>query len=78
MQTIYVVETYEDGGGEMWPVRAVICRDDADARSRARLLAAGVAGVIAYSQRVDSDSGDCAAPVVLARYGRTPAEPVAA
>lgn len=74
MQTIYVVETYKEEGGEVWPVRAVICRDDPDARGRARLLSESSAGVIAYSQEVDTDLGEYAAPVVLARYGSIPAD----
>ncbi len=74
MQTIYVVETYKESEGEIWPERAVICRSDQDAIGRARAFADSVAGVIAYSQAVDPDLGEYAEPVVLAQHGAVPLE----
>ena len=74
MQTIYVVETYQQSEGELWPERAVICRSDDDARSRALFMADSAVGVIAYSQEVAPDAGDYRSPVVLARYGAVPVE----
>ncbi len=72
MQTIYVVETYKNSDGEIWPERAVICRNDQDAIRRARMFSEDAAGVVAYSQEVNPDACECSAPVVLAQYGAVP------
>jgi len=74
MQTIYVVETYKESGGEVRPERAVICRNDQDAIGRAWAFSASAVGVVAYSQDVDLDLGEYAEPIVLARYGEVPLE----
>jgi hypothetical protein len=72
MQMIYVVETYQEVGGEIFPERAVICRSDADAIGRARLMSEGAVGVVAYSQAVDPEAGDYEPPVILAQHGAVP------
>ncbi|MBO9664958.1 hypothetical protein [Dokdonella sp.] len=74
MQTIYVVETYKEAEGQLWPERAVICRSDQDAIGRARMLSESATGVIAYSQLVDPDAGDYDQPVILAQHGSVPSE----
>jgi hypothetical protein len=72
MQTIYVVETYREIGGELLPEKAVICRSDADAIGRAQLLSERAAGVVAYRQAVDPEAGDYEPPEILAQHGTVP------
>ncbi len=45
---------------------------------KARFLSEKVAGVVAFSQMVDAEAADAEDPVLLAHFGRVPAEARAA
>lgn len=49
-----------------------------EAKAKAKFLSERAIGVVAFSQMVDKDGGDAEDPVLLARYGRVPAEARAA
>lgn len=52
--------------------------DEDEARLKAKFLSEKVVGVVAFSQMVDQDAADAEEPVLLAIYGRVPAEARAA
>ncbi|MBN8968969.1 MAG: hypothetical protein J0G95_10970 [Rhizobiales bacterium] len=52
--------------------------DENEALLKANLLSEKVIGVVAFSQMVDQEAGDADEPVLLAFYGRVPAEARAA
>lgn len=72
MQTYYVVQPYlETSRGNLVALPAIQARD-AEHAKRLVPRQVGIAGAVAFSQRVDQEAGDYEETVVLLRWGRVP------
>ncbi len=58
--------------------RSYVVSDPEEAKRKALWLSEKVTGVVAFSQMVDDKAADAEEPVLLALYGRVPAEARAA
>jgi hypothetical protein len=72
METLYVVQSFREVDGDLQPGKPVLHGMEQFARECGEQLAQWHPGVLVYAQRADTDRGEYATPVVLARYGRVP------
>lgn len=73
MQTYFVVQPYlETERGTLVASPPIQARDADHARRLVSRQAGGVVGAIAFSRRVDPDSGEYEEACVLLRWGRVP------
>ena len=74
-KTYYVVQPFEKKGRTLSPAVATQCRSDAEAIGRAERDAKRFAGVVAFRQIADDETGEMMdEPVILARHGEVPTE----
>ncbi|UPG86824.1 hypothetical protein L2Y94_05575 [Luteibacter aegosomatis] len=70
-ETIYVVQGFEAGKrGALKAMPPVTCATESQARDRAERLGVRCAGVIAFAQTADIDTGEYADPVMLVQLGQ--------
>lgn len=73
METIYVVQSFGAGKrGALVPLQPVTFKTEGQAIGRAKRLAETCAGVLAFAQEADVDTGDYADPVILLSLGSVP------
>ncbi|SMC43371.1 hypothetical protein SAMN06297251_102161 [Fulvimarina manganoxydans] len=73
-KTYFVVQAFEKKGKRLLAVQPTQCRSDDDAIGRAERDAKRFAGVVAFRQVADDETGEVLdEPVVLARHGELPA-----
>lgn len=74
-KTYYVVQPFEKKGRRLTAAPATQCRSDGEAIARAERDAKRYAGVVAFRQVADDETGETTdEPVFLARHGELPAE----
>jgi len=77
LQTYFVVQPFQETNrGALIALPALAARDADHARRLAERQVRPVVGAIAFSRRVDPDSGDYEEAVVLTRWGRVPDEDI--
>ena len=64
--------------GELCPDEAIECHSSTAAAARARAMAAGRAGAVAFSRTGNPEMGDFADAVIIAKVGDVPADLAAA
>ena len=75
MQTYFVVQSYhETSRGALAALPAIAARDANHALRLLTQQSRVAAGVVAFSRRVDPETGDYEDAVVLSRWGRVPDE----
>lgn len=70
METVYVVQSFQNVGGAVLPEKPLLHAFESLALSHGAELAAERAGVVIYAQQADTDRGEYSHPVVLASYGQ--------
>lgn len=71
----FIVQAFRTGArGALVAEPAILATTAAGACLRAERMAPGKAGVVAYALAGDSESGEYAEPVILARFGDAPEE----
>lgn len=77
LQTYFIVQPFQETNrGALVSLTAIAARDADHARRLTERQVRPVVGAIAFSRRVDPDSGDYEEAVILARWGRVPEEAV--
>lgn len=73
-KTYFIVQPIEQKGKKLLPARETHCRSDEEAIARAERDARRFAGVIAFRQVADDETGELLEePVILAMHGTLPA-----
>ncbi|HEY8683907.1 MAG TPA: hypothetical protein VIM06_12110 [Rhodanobacter sp.] len=72
METLYVVQSFRAVDGDLLPEKPVLHGMEEFARRRGEQLARQREGVLVYAQAADTDRGEYADPVILAKYGHVP------
>lgn len=71
----FFVQFYElNRRGKLVPGQSCECDDADHARRRAQNATVKVRGAVAFSQMINSDSGDAEEPVLIAAFGQVPKE----
>jgi hypothetical protein len=75
VRTEYIVQAFQElESGALHVDEPFIASTAEAARNWVMILAASVAGVIAYETGADVETGDYIEPIVLSRFGKVPAE----
>jgi hypothetical protein len=72
METIHVVQPFDQMGQRLVPGQVLQFKTADEAARRAERLAEKHAGIVAYSMDVDEDGGDYGTPRVLFQSGDVP------
>jgi hypothetical protein len=72
METIHVVQPFDQVGHRLVPGQVLQFKTADEAARRAERLAEKHAGIVAYSMDVDEDGGDYGTPRVLFQSGDVP------
>lgn len=74
-QTLFITQQFRRQGRKLMPAQTLQFRSARDAVARCDRDAVRMAGVVAFTQTVDDESGEVLEePAVLARHGELPAE----
>lgn len=74
METVYVVQGFQDIGGAVLPEKPLLHGFESLALDHGAELAVRRTGVVVYAQQADTDRGEYSHPVILASYGQVPEE----
>lgn len=72
MGTLYVVQAFDEAGGDIVADKPILHGMEKLALTRAEMMATEREGVLVYAQAANVDRDEYSQPIILATYGHVP------